>query len=407
MNVPYQLGDPLPDATWQTVKFRTVFECCKWDVQSEDHCVLSEFPLLITESTWQELRALAEALSRELADAERELLPRRDLQAKLGLPGALREEFGRLAEPTPGVARVMRFDFHFTDEGWRVSEVNADVPGGFIEASGFTQLMAAHYRGATAPPDPASTYARTLATDLGPNAVVGLVHATAYSDDRQVMQFLGKRMTERGLRTILASPGHIRWDEDRASVSSSFAESRLDAIVRFFPAEWLPTLRTKSLWTPFFAGSRTPVSNPATAVLVQTKRFPLVWDSLSTDLRTWRVLLPETVCPSIVLKDLRDWVVKPALGRVGEDIAISGVTSEHKLQLIHQAAKRRPAQWVAQRRFTVIPLSDRNGSYYPSIGVFTVDGIVAGAYARIGHKPLIDDEAQDIAVLIVGDGGSA
>ncbi len=253
MIVPYQLGNPLPDATWQTVKFRTVFECCKWDVQSEDHCVLAEFPLLIAESRWQELRALAEALSCELAAAERELLRRRNLYVKLGLPKALREEFARLAEPTPGVARVMRFDFHFTDEGWRISEVNADVPGGFIEASGFMQLMAAHYPGATAPPDPAGTYARRLATELGPDAVVGLVHATAYSDDRQVMQFLGKRMTEYGLRTILSSPEHIRWDEDRANISSSFAESRLDAIVRFFPAEWLPRLRTKSQWTPFFA----------------------------------------------------------------------------------------------------------------------------------------------------------
>jgi glutathionylspermidine synthase len=407
MNVPYQLGDPLPDATWQSVKFRTVFECCKWDVQSEDHCVLADFPLLIAESGWKELTAIAEALSRELAAAERELLRRRDLQRKLGLPTALREEFGRLAEPTPGVARVMRFDFHFTSEGWRISEVNADVPGGFIEASGFTQLMAAHYPGTNPPLDPTSTYAGTLAAEFGPDAVVGLVHATAYSDDRQVMQFLGKRMTECSLRPILISPQHIRWDENRASVSSSFAKCRLDAMVRFFPAEWLPNLRTKSRWTPFFTGSRTPVSNPASAILVQSKRFPLVWDSLPSELQTWRAHLPETVCPSMVLKDLSAWVVKPAFGRVGEDIAISGVTSERKLQLIHKAAQRRPWQWVAQRRFAVVPLSGRNGSYFPSIGVFTIDGTVAGAYARIGRKPLIDDEAQDVAVLITAGGGNA
>jgi glutathionylspermidine synthase len=356
---------------------------------------------------WQELSSLAESLSRELALAERELLRRRDLQPELGLPKALLKQFARLDEPTPGVARVMRFDFHFTDEGWRISEVNADVPGGFIESSGFTQLMAANYRGTTAPPDPASTYARALARELGPGAVVGLLHATAYSDDRQVMQFLGKRMTDLALRPMLASPGHVRWDEGRPSISSSFAESHLDAIVRFFPAEWLPTLRTKPQWTPFFGGGRTPISNPASAVLVQSKRFPLVWDSLSTDLRTWKALLPETFCPSTVHRDLSDFVVKPALGRVGEDIAVSGVTAKQKLQLIHRAAKRSPSQWVAQRRFTVIPLPGPNGSYYPSLGVFTVDGTAAGVYARIGRKPLIDDEAQDIAVLIVDKGGNA
>jgi len=36
----------------------------------------------------------------------------------------------------------MRFDFHWTTEGFRISEVNADVPGGFSESSAFPALMA-------------------------------------------------------------------------------------------------------------------------------------------------------------------------------------------------------------------------------------------------------------------------
>jgi len=149
------------------------------------------------------------------------------------------------------------------------------------------------------------------------------------------------------------------------------------------------------------------VSNPANAVLVQSKRFPLVWDSLSTDLRTWRAMLPETVCPSAVIRELQDWVVKPALGRVGEGVAIPGVTSERQLQLIHKAAKRHPSHWVAQRKFSVVPIPGKNGSCFPSIGVFTIGGRAAGAYGRVGRKPLIDDEAQDIAVLIMSSGGKA
>ena len=406
MNLPYQLGPRLSDAVWQKVKFRTVFACCKWDIQSEDHCVLADFPLLITESAWKELRSIAQALSSEVIAAECELLRRPDLHGKLGLPKSLREQFARLDEPSVGIARIMRFDFHFTADGWRISEVNADVPGGFIEASGFTRQMAAHYPGTSAPPDPAAAYARNLSSQLGKDAFVGMIHATAYSDDRQVMQFLGTRMAEVGLRTIPASPAHVRWNDKRASISSSHLEARLHAIVRFFPAEWLPILRNKSQWTGFFSGSRTPISNPASAVLVQTKRFPLVWNSLSTRMPTWRSTLPETICPSVAGRDLTDWVVKPALGRVGEDIAISGVTPEDKLRRIHEAAQRRPAQWVAQRRFSVTPVLNGDGSYYPSIGVFTLDGTVAGAYARIARKPLIDDEAQDVAVLIVNGGGS-
>jgi hypothetical protein len=226
--------------------------------------------------------------------------------------------------------------------------------------------MAAHYPGTITPPDPAITYARTLSGELGPDALVALVYATGYSDDHQVMKFLVKRMQEHGVRTVLASPAHILWDQAGANVSSTFASGPLDAMVRFFPAEWLPTLRRKSHWTQFFTQGRTRLSNPASAILVQSMRFPLVWDGLSTDLPPWRAMLPETVCPSSVLKDLRECVVKPALGRVGADIAIADVTSEPDLQLIHHAARRRPFQWVAQRRFHVIPVSNGGGMYFPS-----------------------------------------
>jgi hypothetical protein len=43
--------------------------------------------------------------------------------------------------PTPAAARVLRFDFHWTDQGWKISEVNSDVPGGYCEASDLPRLM--------------------------------------------------------------------------------------------------------------------------------------------------------------------------------------------------------------------------------------------------------------------------
>jgi glutathionylspermidine synthase len=399
MNVPYKLGEPLPSDIWHKVKLQTVFDCCKWDIQSEDHCVLADFPLLIGEGTWREL-------SVELSAAEAELTTRPDLHRSLGLTADIQQAFlGH--DSTPGVARVMRFDFHFTENGWRISEVNADVPGGFIEASGFTQLMAARYAGTLAPPDPASLYAQSVVTRVGTSSTVGLVHATAYSDDRQVMQFLGRRLAHKGVRLIMASPEHIAWEKECAVVSSSFARERLDALVRFYPAEWLPNLRPRARWFHYFTNSRTPMSNPASALLVQSKRFPMVWSELSTNLPTWKAMLPETKCPSLVSNDLRNWVVKAAFGRVGEHIGISGVTPERDLCSIHRAARRHPLQWVAQRRFWVVPVSDGTQDYYPSIGVFTIDGSTAGAYARIGRKPLIDDEAQDVAVLITDRGRKA
>lgn len=407
MKPPYWLGEPLPQDLWHHIRLRTVFDYCKWDVQSVDQCVLADFPLFIAESSWQQLGVVAETLARELAAAECELVDRKDLHRELGLPKALRRQFRELDGPAPAVARALRFDFHFTEEGWRISEVNADVPGGFIEASGFTRLMAAHYPGTRTPPDPSAMYAETLAARFGCGSVIGLVHATAYTDDHQVMRFLGKRIAERGLRPMLVSPAHLRWDQGHASICSSFAKCSVDGLVRFFPAEWLPSLGTKSQWHPFFARGRTPMSNPGSALLVQSKRFPLVWNKLSARLPAWRSVLPETRCPSEVHRELENWVVKPALGRVGEDVAIAGVTSERERLRICRAARRRPRAWVAQRRFYVVPVQQGDRNYYPSIGLFTIDGKIAGAYARVARKPLIDDEAQDIAVLIVGGGGNA
>jgi len=78
--------------------------------------------------------ALATMLARETLAAEQELRQRADLHVHLGLPKALRKCLN--APPsrsgTPAV-RVMRFDFHWTLDGWRISEANTDVAGGFIE----------------------------------------------------------------------------------------------------------------------------------------------------------------------------------------------------------------------------------------------------------------------------------
>ena len=47
----------------------------------------------------------------------------------------------------PSVPRLMRFDLHPTDEGWRLSEVNSDVPGGLNESSLFPELWPARAAG--------------------------------------------------------------------------------------------------------------------------------------------------------------------------------------------------------------------------------------------------------------------
>jgi glutathionylspermidine synthase len=403
--VPWVLGDPLEPTIWARVRERAIFDCCKWDIQSEDHCVLADYPLILESETWRGLVGLAEELAAETLAAETELVARNDLHSRLNLPRQVQKALSRnKGEGAPvGAARVMRFDFHLTMEGWRISEANTDVPGGFIEASGFTQLMAKHFPSCQAPPDVADAYVEAIAKVAGENAVVGLVHATAHSDDRQVMEYLARKLERRGMRAVLLSPAHIRWNSGHAElVNSSGADASAPRLlVRFYPAEWLPLLSSADVWKPWFRGGKTPMSNSGTALLVQSKRFPLTWNDLRSPVPTWQRLLPETLSPcDVPAVSAEDWVYKPVFGRVGEDIAMAGITEETRYKSLKRDAQRHPDDWVAQRRFESIAIASSCGPRHVCLGVFTIDGRAAGIYGRISSNPLIDQNAQDIAVLI-------
>jgi len=402
---PWQSVAPLSPDVFAQLRRRVIFDCCKWDPQVEDVSTISDVPLVLPARVWRELVSLAEALASEATAAETELRGRPDLHGRLGLPRAVRRALGdRPDEDTKGIARIVRFDFHHTTAGWRISEANSDVPGGLNEASGLSALVAGHYRGTAPAGDTAGAYARAICTSLRGGAHVAFVHATAYSDDRQVMTYLARRFAASGVRASLISPAHLRWLNGRARLDTAWTSETVDAIVRFFPAEWLPNLPSACGWSHFFHGGLTPVSNPAPAILTQSKRFPLTWDALRTPMPTWRSLLPETRDPrDAQWSDSEDWVLKPALGRVGEDIGMSGVTEAKQLKRLSRHVRWFPSGWAAQRRFAATAFRVRGKDLYPSVGIYTIDGHAAGAYGRIAERPLIDGRARDAAVLVSMD----
>ncbi len=294
----------------------------------------------------------------------------------------------------------MRFDFHWTRAGWRISEVNSDVPGGFIEASGFSRLVAGS-TGLQLVADPTEALVAAVVRAVGAGARVALVHATAYTDDRQVMVHRARALGARGLATGLLDPTQILWRDGQASSATSWFHGPIDLVLRFFPAEWLPNTRGECDWRSFFVGSRTPISNPGAAILVQSKRFPLVWEELSVDLPTWRALLPETRSPRDVdWQDDDGWILKPALGRVGEDVGLRGVVAAREWKTIARAARWWPAHWVAQRRFEAVALEHEGEALYPCLGVYVIDGQAAGIYGRVARRPLIDSRSRDVPVLM-------
>jgi glutathionylspermidine synthase len=405
MTIPLSAGPDVALVEWSELRLRAIFDHCKWDPQCGDHPVLARFPLILESEARSELTNLAERLTHEALAAENEILAKPHLLSRLAIPAAIRRCFEKGTKATPRRhIRVMRFDFHYTTHGWQISEVNADVPGGYVEASGWNQLFATRSEGFCAPCSPTKAYADAVCEVAAPGSLIALAHTTVYSEDRQVMMHLGRELESRGRKACLISPKNLKWNGQHAMLATAFVSGEPAVVIRLSPAEWLPSTGDRDNWEPWFANSLTPLSNPGTAIVIQSKRFPLIWDELNTNLATWRKLLPKSSCPSQFPKlDRDDLVLKPAFGRVGEDVAIRGVTDADRYNRILRDALRRQTEWIAQERFDVIPIPTEGGDVFPCIGVYTVNGRMAGLYGRAAHTALIDHDALDVAVLLRRD----
>jgi len=298
----------------------------------------------------------------------------------------------------------MRFDFHYTAQGWRISEANSDVPGGFSEASHFTQMMARRFPHLRPAGNPGEVWSCALAATAGHSGVVALLSAPGYMEDHQVVTFLARRLRERECVAHLAKPEQIVWRNGSACLNTAWYRGPVDLIVKFYQAEWLARLPRKFGRGHFFRGGKTPVANPPLAVISESKRFPLVWDELHTRMPTWRTLLPET-------RDPRDapwcsdegWLLKTAMCNNGDTVCARNLMSPKTWFHVRMSVQLLPGQWVAQRRFESIPVSTPVGLQHACVGVYTVNGRSAGAYARLSEKPVLDFAAADVALLLKDD----
>ena len=354
--IPLRLGPALDRDTFADVRRAMELEHFKWDVQVGDVAALAPFPIVIDRAAWDTLSRLSTALAREVLAVEREVVGRIDLQRRLAIPRSL---VGRLRFAE--APRVMRFDFHYTPDGWRISEVNSDVPGGFTEATHFTRRMCALLGGEpTGDPTRALVEAIARVTDR-----VHLIVAPGHMEDHQVVAHLAAQLRAHGLTADIVAPDAAR-----------------DLVIRFFPIDRLG-------WHPLCDGL---VVNPTSCAISESKRLPLIWDELATRTSTWRALLPETRALGPWMLDPR-WLIKSAYCDTGETVASRGDKLWPKRAL---RAVLKPREWIAQRKFENVPLA----GMHACIGVYVIDGAVAGAYARITEHSNIDYRALDAALVL-------
>lgn len=394
----------IPANKYYDYRLDLMFNAYKWDPQFLDNNTIAKHALVITEQESKELEKLTEKLDKETRQAEETLNKNLGAIKPLALPKKINKELRKMKNyQSDKHIRLMRYDFHPTVEGkWVISEVNSDVPGGFAEASIMPQIAIKflekeeyYYKNF------GDILTSAIVKKVKPKGTIMLVHCTSYSDDRQVMQFLGDKLEKMGFNIIYGAGEHLRFENNEAISVLDGNKGKVDGIFRFTPLEWLIDIKPKH-WEGYF-DTITPSCNHPIAIFAQTKRFPFVWDFLEkngVDLSTWKKLLPET----LEVKNVRNkdgYIFKPACGRVGEKISIKEACKDDEYEKIIADVKKHPKKYLAQKRFNSKPIISEDGeSFHVCLGSYSVDGKHGGYYARISKLPRIDSNAADIPVLI-------
>lgn len=406
----------IPESQYEDYRLNLMFDCYKWDPQFFDSNTIAKYVLVLNYEEYEQLKNLTEKLDKETRTAEYFLNDNLKLTKQLNLPRKISKELESMRNYKPDShIRLMRYDFHPTIEGkWVVSEVNSDVPGGYAESSLMPQAALDVLKGDSSFSDNywyinfGNRLVDAILEKVPESGRVMLVHCTCYSDDRQVMQFLGDRLKGKGYQVIYGAADHVNFKDNKAYSILDGNEGELDAIIRFTPIEWLIDIKPRR-WQGYFNTNTVSCNHPV-AIYAQTKRFPFVWDILEEngiDMSTWRSLLPKTMevneLRNVALDERKNYIFKPANGRVGEKITIEEACKGNEYKRIMWDVRFHPRKYIAQKKFISKALVGENGQeFHVCLGSYAINGEHAGFYARVSNSPRIDSYAADIPVLIEG-----
>ena len=380
---------------FKAYRLDAIFAGHKWDAQLHDRSTVADRAIVLGPHEWHELTTATEALFAETLVIERELQRAAAAAPPSYLPQHASRRLARLSVPPSPSGRLMRFDFHPTREGWKLSEVNSDVPGGLNESTMFAELWPQRSACWRDTGRPAERYVERLIESfaLRAGARVALIHATAYSDDWQHMAFLKQLLEARGIEAFGAAPTSVELEGGEMLVDGA----PLAAALRFFPGDWLLFAREGEAW---FARHPQRLSNPLHALFSQNKFFPVVCAAAAIHAPTWASYLPPT--SRLRVRDLlgSQHVVKPSFGRVGEDIARIDELPYPKRLGIAASLLLAKGLWIRQNRFESMNLGSEDEPLHACVGVYCVDGKVAGCYGRLSPVRVVGMSACDAPVFV-------
>ena len=128
----------------------------------------------------------------------------------------------------------------------------------------------------------------------------------------------------------------------------------------------------------------------------------------SADREALRAHLPETddladIPREVLLADRAGWVVKRALGRVGDEVHVGELCDTATwLRLVDDARAKRAAgeSWIAQRFIRQRTLATPWGPMYVTLGAYVLDGQFAGYFARVTPESHVSHDALVVPVFV-------
>jgi hypothetical protein len=250
---------------------------------------------------------------------------------------------------------------------------------------------------------------------------VGMIYATAWAEDLQICALLQRALAKMGVTATLGPPTapHL---EGGALVLGG---KPVRALYRYFPTEYMEGQKNLDDFVTALEQGMVRTVPSFSQMYAQSKlSFARAWalrESLGAAHREaierW---VPETldlgeVPGEQLLEAQAAWVLKRAMGRVGDQVFVGMLTSQaywrglvDELAALRAAGSRGSAgvareAWIAQRMVRQRPIPTPSGDRFVTLGAYVLDGRFVGYFARVTPQSHVSHDALCVPVFVSDD----
>lgn len=394
---PLPLADPL---SLPELARSLQYDHLVWDAFVAGKRRVDLHPLVLSEAAHEEAKRVAvravELVSRVPSDAER---------ARYRLHPDI-ERLASAARAAGDLGSLARVDLLLRDDGRFVAcEVNADCPGGHNESVALPRLArSAGMRRGFDPTDVAPRLADRLVALSGgpgsPRGAVALVYATAWAEDLQVVAFLEKLVRERGGRAIRTPVTALSGDP------ITVRGERIAVLYRFYPLEYLAEMPIVTDLVR--ATEKGELSSMSSFACIHAQSKLAMARAFANEPEGAREVFPETIAfadadRAAFADDRAGWVLKRDLSRVGDHVIVGALATDDEMRAAVADVAELEADgdvWIAQRFIPQRPIPTPWGPRLVTLGVYVLDGVFAGYFARITRTSHCSHDALVLPVFV-------